>query len=627
MRKVFFMAQEENHLQSILAEILAENRQLLGKKDELIERLSKKVGAEDQRDYKSLRIALKEYDLGELVLLADNGTPEEKAAVEAEALKRLGHMQESRARLVMEILVGAMGWHKDSESEIEYHAEIQGLAEEAQAVQEMPQEQQVDGQQEKTWDCVCGRKNNKKKFCRECGRARAEGEVKGGGAAFETWACSQCGHAGNKAKFCVACGSPRDMSATANPAVSLVKFADQMADSELEQNDMSTETAEAVLAKGNAHLSQTHVQADLEQTQVMPFAVTQQVREDTDQVSVQRGEQMASINPSATPPVQQSPVMQAQTIQSTSGRNGTQTAIIAVIVLLVCVLGFMGFKEFSAGSGTKSSSGYHSLAKNADNAKSNEKSQLVVKSDLSLGGMDLDETMQDMYDKLGKESYTKSDDGKTYYYYKDSVRVGFTDGKVTSLVSDGTNSTTKRGIHEGSTLQEVLNAYGDSATKFNYDNLELYEYSARSLAGRDGILRFAINAQGKVEYISVRIPQEAKIDTQAVGNAAKEAVASYHKYITNRDYKAAYNLLTPDMQNTMGLFENWTQGFRNTIESRVTDLQVANVQADSAEVSFVLVARDRRPGGGYEENRFRSTATVVKTDSGWKIAAVNNKKI
>ena len=104
-------------------------------------------------------------------------------------------------------------------------------------------------------------------------------------------------------------------------------------------------------------------------------------------------------------------------------------------------------------------------------------------------------------------------------------------------------------------------------------------------------------------------------------------MASYHKYITNKDYRAAYNLLTPDMQNTMGLFENWTQGFRNTIESRVTDLQVGNVQADSAEVSFVLVARDRRPGGGYDENRFRSTATVVKTDSGWKIAAVNNKKI
>ncbi len=356
--------------------------------------------------------------------------------------------------------------------------------------------------------------------------------------------------------------------------------------------------------------------ANLEQKE----AVT--VQEVMTQAKVQIAKQRRGDSQSASPHVQR-PVVQPQS-NSKGNNNG---AIMAVVVILLFIFGFMGFKELSANSDTKSYSNYHSVAKKDVSHKDGKKSKSVVKTELSLGGMDLDETMQDMYDKLGKESYTKSDDGKTYYYYKDSVRVGFTDGKVTSLVSDGTNSATKRGIHEGSTLQEVIDAYGDSATKFNYDNLELYEYSAKSLAGRDGILRFAINSQGKVEYISVRIPQEAKIDTQAIGNAAKEAVASYHKYITNKDYRAAYNLLTPDMQNTMGLFENWTQGFRNTIESRVTDLQVGNVQADSAEVSFVLVARDRRPGGGYDENRFRSTATVVKTDSGWKIAAVNNKKI
>ena len=125
----------------------------------------------------------------------------------------------------------------------------------------------------------------------------------------------------------------------------------------------------------------------------------------------------------------------------------------------------------------------------------------------------------------------------------------------------------------------------------------------------------------------MRIPEAPKVDTQAVGNAAKDVVASYHKYITNRDYRSAYNLLNDNMQNTMGSYDNWSRGFANTIESRVTDLQVSDVQADRAEVSFILVARDRRPGGGYEENRFRSTATVVKDGGVWKIAAVNNKKI
>ena len=207
------------------------------------------------------------------------------------------------------------------------------------------------------------------------------------------------------------------------------------------------------------------------------------------------------------------------------------------------------------------------------------------------------------------------------------MRVGFTDGKVTSLVSDGNTSSTKRGIHEGSSLQEVIKAYGDSETKFKYEDLELYEYDAKSLAGREGILRFAINSKGQVEYISVRIPQENKMPPQTIGNAAKDVVVSYHRYITNRDYKSAYNLLTPDMQNTIGLFENWVKGFHTTVESRATDLQVASVQGERVEINFILMAKDKRQGGGYEEKKYRSTVTVVNTAGGWKIAAMKNKKI
>lgn len=410
------------------------------------------------------------------------------------------------------------------------------------------------------------------------------------------WTCV-CGKE-NEEDFCEACGTARPDLLSVDSHAEEVHTADDHTEENDRDDNKRKSLSEQTGIKEEGYLARSTVKATFENSQ----GRTPQ-QEEPEKTST-----LASV---------------LQPSQPQEGRS-RKKVVLGFVVVILCVL--VGFKVFSPGPTTSAVPSYHhSVDKKPDKPK--EKSKPAVKSDLSLGGMELDETMQDMYDKLGKESYTKSDDGRTYYYYKDSVRVGFTDGKVTSLVSDGTKASTKRGIHEGSTLGEVIDAYGDNASKFKYDNLDLYEYSAKSLAGREGILRFAINAQGKVEYISVRIPQENKVDSQAVGNAAKDVIDSYHKYITKRDYKSAYNLLTDDMQNTMGLYENWAQGFRNTMESRVIDLRVSNVQADSAEVSFILVARDRRPGGSFEENRFRSTATVVKTGSGWKIAGVNNKKI
>lgn len=435
--------------------------------------------------------------------------------------------------------------------------------------------------------------------------------------------CSKCGATLEQgAKICGECGERMDLvNENSKQKVSLdkIQVEPQAYRVNLEKTQIAPQPSKVNLEK--TQIVPPSSQGDLDQIKLVPVHDTQ-----TKMV------QQRSSAGQGTPKHAQKPLVQSGNSHSSASRNNNnRRAIIGVLIVLVCIWGFFGFRDIFANSESDTTSPNQpqvemeaSLKKDIPQVE--KKKPIVTKTELSLGGMDLDETMQDMYDKLGKESYTKSDDGRTYYYYKGSVRVGFTDGKVTSLVSDGTNSTTKRGIHEGSTLQEVLSAYGDSELKFNYGNLELYEYTAKSLAGREGILRFAINSQGKVEYISVRIPQEAKVDNKAIGNEAKEAVASYHKYITNKDYKAAYNLLTPDMQNTMGLYENWTRGFSNTIESRVSDMKVTNTQADSAEISFILVARDRRPGG-VEETRFRSTATVVKTGNGWKIADVNNKKI
>ena len=53
-----------------------------------------------------------------------------------------------------------------------------------------------------TWDCACGEKGIKSKFCPECGAKRPEPVVS------ETWDCA-CGATGIKSKFCPECGAKR----------------------------------------------------------------------------------------------------------------------------------------------------------------------------------------------------------------------------------------------------------------------------------------------------------------------------------------------------------------------------------------------------------------------------------
>ncbi|MBR3917263.1 MAG: SPFH domain-containing protein [Clostridia bacterium] len=53
-----------------------------------------------------------------------------------------------------------------------------------------------------TWDCACGCKGNASKFCPECGSKKPE--------VATTWDCSECGNKAISAKFCPECGHKRE---------------------------------------------------------------------------------------------------------------------------------------------------------------------------------------------------------------------------------------------------------------------------------------------------------------------------------------------------------------------------------------------------------------------------------
>lgn len=127
-----------------------------------------------------------------------------------------------------------------------------------------------------------------------------------------------------------------------------------------------------------------------------------------------------------------------------------------------------------------------------------------ISSDLALANVSIGDSFDTVQEILGTPyRYEPKNDGKKYYFYP-SVEIHCQNNRVITLISNSVAALTPRGIHEGSSLQEVLNTYGNNYVKTRYENLDLYEYNFTSQDGRSALLRFAINPSGYVDYISIR---------------------------------------------------------------------------------------------------------------------------
>ena len=129
--------------------------------------------------------------------------------------------------------------------------------------------------------------------------------------------------------------------------------------------------------------------------------------------------------------------------------------------------------------------------------------------DLSLDALTIGDTEDKVYKFLGQPNTTRqSEKGRTHLKYA-NVAVVLYQGKISALVSQTSAYSTPRGIHEGSTLDDVLKEYGTNYNLSEYDNDSLYEYPINSGDGTPCLLRFAVrNSDGKVNYISMRFADE-----------------------------------------------------------------------------------------------------------------------
>ncbi len=258
------------------------------------------------------------------------------------------------------------------------------------------------------------------------------------------------------------------------------------------------------------------------------------------------------------------------------------------------------------------------------------KAEPFLRSDsgAGIGKVFIGESLDQVREDMGQENKMEArNNGLTAYVY-DDINVIVTNNIVTGLESNSDKVATQKGIHQNSSLDEVLAAYGQDAIISPYEELELYEYDTPTDNGMNMRLRFAMNKDKKVEYISIRKVEgesgaqvEYEVDLGRVEATARNVLSEFHRYITQHQLRNAYNCLSVNMQNRM-TYDGWASGFRNTVSSNVSNVRAVSVKENRVVLAYNLTAVDNPGGRSY----YHGTATVIHTAEGWKIDYIENHR-
>lgn len=556
---------KDKSVRDILKEILAQDKNLLGSRDALVEKLDEAIPGALARDFNPIKAALQE-NVGEMFLAADSADEEGRTAAKEKILQLLRdkNIQDRRAQNVVDAFIYALGWESAPTGEL-----MDGLAEDA------PNGAGAEAAAEK-WICSCGEKNTGK-FCTVCGTPR-EAVAAAIQAAAGSWTCS-CGQI-NTGKFCVACGNSRP-GAGASPV---------------------GQSAAAAMAAAPATVAAAATTAATAATLAAPAQGTQRI-------------------PLVTPPSRpMAPVQQRVTLSPPQALPPSKDEPMKVILILVIVV-LLGIGIFFVVKGGFGSSGTGSKF-SPTTKQSTDKKAPKVDSDLSLGGIEIGYSLDKVHEILGKENSQETmKQGRVRYKY-DHMNVIIYNGMVTALESNDGTVETKRGLHQDAALQAVFDAYGKDYELTDYNDLKLYEYTFTASNGEKGLLRFAVNkSDGKVNYITIRLPDPEPPKAQADVEGAKTVLARYEKAIGQHDFTTARNCLVPAMKGNLN-----SDGYKTTVSSEIVSMNVLSAESDKVELSYRLQAKDRSPSGSINTKYFTGTATMRYMDGGWLISGMESKE-
>ena len=242
-------------------------------------------------------------------------------------------------------------------------------------------------------------------------------------------------------------------------------------------------------------------------------------------------------------------------------------------------------------------------------------------SDLALGPVYVGESWTEAHQELGKELRSATEPHNYIRYKFKDMEVVVSDGTVVALVSRDSSVSTRKGIHQGSSLSDVLNAYGSNYQESDYDSQTYYEYTYKTKDGVPALLRFAVNNDShNVDYISIR-------DLSDDINNAKKAFLAYHNALSRGQIKDAFQYFTPGMQDSVGGYDGYAVGYGNTVESKVTNIGIQSAGPSKVVFSYKLQSKDRIPGNSrLKVQHFTGSVTMVNDNGQWKIQEISGQK-
>lgn len=170
----------EDKIIAIMRDIFAKDKKILASRDRLLEALkaASESSPDISRDLSSVITAVEDQNIGEVFFVAEEMHSEEArdaARKKARAIMSDDmHMQDARVEFVENVFEKSLEWDKpiifeDNYDDDGWDADSADEETEAQDVAE----EAADG----TWNCVCGKTGITSKFCVNCGRSRADGDV------------------------------------------------------------------------------------------------------------------------------------------------------------------------------------------------------------------------------------------------------------------------------------------------------------------------------------------------------------------------------------------------------------------------------------------------------------------
>ena len=166
-------------------------------------------------------------------------------------------------------------------------------------------------------------------------------------------------------------------------------------------------------------------------------------------------------------------------------------------------------------------------------------SYLNARTDLSLNGIDLGISVAEAQSKLGQPVKVEHLDNHDRQYYSDGFYISVANNKVTALVTKDPKFKTRRGLHVGSTYDEIIDKYGTNSADMTVDNLTLHEYPFTAINGENALLRFAVDSSNRVDYISIRVvdPPAPRENTDSKGQYVGTYNSGMKAYIVSGTLK------------------------------------------------------------------------------------------